>query len=202
MCIRWQRNICTFSTDELENVAKYVWYNVAFYVRTRITNKNQMLKIYSLQMFAVFNTRALQEFTLFMQSIARICNLLRSPGIDYLSLAGQYDNPIWRSGPSGYIGWFLGSINVYKYGLCLIKNHRGRKRPISSSSSPKHLLQNEISGISPSSIHRVYRVEIAYIKSRWYFRPSFVICTVQYSTLPYCPSPLLSSSTLPPSLYE
>ncbi len=36
------------------------------------------------------------------------------------SLAGQYDNPIWRTGPPGYIVWrnrFLGSSNVYKFGL-------------------------------------------------------------------------------------
>ena len=40
-------------------------------------------------------------------------------------LAGRYDNPICRSSPLAYIGWqnrflrnrFLGSINVYKYGL-------------------------------------------------------------------------------------
>jgi hypothetical protein len=30
-------------------------------------------------------------------------NLLRSPGID--SQPGRYDNPIWRTGPSGNIGW-------------------------------------------------------------------------------------------------
>ncbi len=31
------------------------------------------------------------------------------------SLVGPYDNPVWRSGPPGYIGWrnrFLGSLNV------------------------------------------------------------------------------------------
>jgi hypothetical protein len=40
-------------------------------------------------------------------------------------------------------------------------HHRGRKRPTHSSSSPKHLLQNVISGIFSSSTHRVYRLEIA-----------------------------------------
>ncbi len=40
-------------------------------------------------------------------------------------------------------------------------HHRGRKRPIHSSSSPKHLLQNVISGIFSSSTHSVYRLEIA-----------------------------------------
>jgi hypothetical protein len=36
------------------------------------------------------------------------------------SLAGLYDNPIWLTDPSSYIGWrnrFLGSLNVYKFGL-------------------------------------------------------------------------------------
>ncbi len=39
------------------------------------------------------------------------------------SLADRYDNPICRTGTPGFIGWrnysseFLGSINVYKYGL-------------------------------------------------------------------------------------
>jgi hypothetical protein len=39
---------------------------------------------------------------------ARICKHLRSPGIDSVSLCslvGQYDNPICRTGPPGYIGW-------------------------------------------------------------------------------------------------
>ncbi len=39
--------------------------------------------------------------------------------------------------------------------------HGGRKRPVHSSSSPKHLLQNVISGIFSSSIHSVYRLEVA-----------------------------------------
>jgi hypothetical protein len=37
-------------------------------------------------------------------------------------LTGRNDNPICCTGPSDYIGWwnrFLGSLNVYKYGLCL-----------------------------------------------------------------------------------
>ncbi len=36
------------------------------------------------------------------------------------NLAGRYDNPFWRTGPPGYIGWrnrVLGSVNVYKFGL-------------------------------------------------------------------------------------
>ncbi len=40
------------------------------------------------------------------------------------SLAARYDNPICRAGPPGYKGWrirFLGSLNVYKYGLCLFQ---------------------------------------------------------------------------------
>ncbi len=48
-----------------------------------------------------------------------IVDLLRSPGIDS-SMAGRYDNPVGRTVPPRYIGWrnrFLGSINVYKYGL-------------------------------------------------------------------------------------
>jgi hypothetical protein len=49
-------------------------------------------------------------------------NLLRSPGIDSQpGMAGRYNNnPICRTGPPGYIAWrnrFLGSLNVYKYGL-------------------------------------------------------------------------------------
>jgi hypothetical protein len=46
---------------------------------------------------------------------------------------------------------------------------------------------------------RIYRLQfLAYILSRWYFQSSFVICT---TTLPCCPSPLLSGSTPPPLPY-
>jgi hypothetical protein len=49
-------------------------------------------------------------------------NLLRSPG-SIPSKAVQYDDPICRTGPPNNIGWrnrFLGSINVYKHGLCTV----------------------------------------------------------------------------------
>jgi hypothetical protein len=39
------------------------------------------------------------------------------------SLAGPCDNPTWSASPPGYIGWrnqFLGSLNVYEFGLCLV----------------------------------------------------------------------------------
>ncbi len=49
----------------------------------------------------------------------------RFQGIDsagVCSLEGRFDNPICRTGPPGYIGWwnnrFRGSMNVYKFGLC------------------------------------------------------------------------------------
>ncbi len=61
-------------------------------------------------------------------SRVRICKRLRSPGIDSkesiptaYGVAGWYDNHICRPGPPGLIGWrnrFLGSLNVYKFGLC------------------------------------------------------------------------------------
>jgi hypothetical protein len=55
-------------------------------------------------------------------------DLLKSHGIDSQP-AGRYDNPICRTGLPGYIGWqnrflgidFMGSINVYKYGLRLYR---------------------------------------------------------------------------------
>ncbi len=50
-------------------------------------------------------------------------DLLRSPRIDSHRVGPvQYNNPFCRTGPPGYIGWrnrFLGSINIYKYGLRL-----------------------------------------------------------------------------------
>jgi hypothetical protein len=55
---------------------------------------------------------------------------LRSPGIDP-SLAGQYDNPSFRTGPPSHTGWrnrFLGSINDYKYGLWFIYIYCAFKR--------------------------------------------------------------------------
>ncbi len=66
--------------------------------------------------------------------IARICKRLRSPGIDskesiplaYFSSADQYDKYSCRTSPLGYrlaesipLHRFLGSLNVYKFGLCL-----------------------------------------------------------------------------------
>ena len=54
-------------------------------------------------------------------------------GIDSASLcnlSGRYDNPICRNGPPGYIGWrnrFLGSLNVYIFGL---RRHNGVRAPI------------------------------------------------------------------------
>ena len=56
-------------------------------------------------------------------------NLLRSTGIDSRSLAGRHDNPILSTGlPNRLhklaesIPWnrFLGSLNVYKFGLCFL----------------------------------------------------------------------------------
>jgi hypothetical protein len=58
-------------------------------------------------------------------------NLLRSPGINSQP-AGRYDNPICRTGPPGYIGWwnrFLGSLNIYKYGLRFVQALRIRQMP-------------------------------------------------------------------------
>jgi hypothetical protein len=84
---------------------------------------------------------------------------------------------------------------IYKHSLSFFMcREEGRGQSIHRH-PPKQLLQNVISGIFPCSTHRVYRLEISclYIRSCWYFRPSFVICT-----LPCCHSHLLSGSTLPP----
>ncbi len=61
-----------------------------------------------------------------------------------------------------------------------------------------HLKKFSCKGTSRQVFIRVNRLEIANFmrtfKSYWHFQPRFVICT-----LPCCPSPLLSGSTLPPS---
>ncbi len=36
---------------------------------------------------------------------AQICRPFKEPRESIPSLAGRYDNPIWRTGPPGYIGW-------------------------------------------------------------------------------------------------
>ncbi len=61
----------------------------------------------------------------------RIYNVYPSPYLQtfsgaqesILSMAGRYDNPIWRTGPT----WnrFLGSLNVYKFGLWLFLKRMG-----------------------------------------------------------------------------
>ncbi len=62
-------------------------------------------------------------------------------------------------------GWRLAwnlLLKRIKFTICNRIYHRGSmQRPIHSSSSPKLLLQNVISGIFLSSSHRVYRLEIA-----------------------------------------
>jgi hypothetical protein len=80
------------------------------------------------------------------------------------------------------------STNTHFLSLCVGCSPTERKGPIYYRPLQKQLLQNVISGIFPSSTHRVYRLEISclYIQSCWYFRPSFPIYT-----LPSCPSPLL-----------
>ncbi len=75
-------------------------------------------------------------------SEAVFVNLLRIPGID--SQADRYDNPIWPTDPSGYIGWnrFLSFLNVYKFGVRVLINMtinnsaivEGLKPPKSASS--------------------------------------------------------------------
>ncbi len=74
----------------------------------------------------------------------------------------------------------------------------GRGQSIQAS-SPKQYHQNVISGIFPSSTHRVYRLEIATFNHVDIFDPA-VVCT-----LPCCPSPLLSgyhSTPFPVSKYS
>ena len=47
---------------------------------------------------------------------ARICKPFKDS-----QPCGRFDNPIWRTGPSGNIGWrnrFQDPLNVYKFGLC------------------------------------------------------------------------------------
>jgi hypothetical protein len=65
-------------------------------------------------------------------------DLLRSPeSISSLAGASTTTLPIWRTVPPGYIGWrnrFLGSINIYKYGLrsptALVASWSGRFKMI------------------------------------------------------------------------
>ncbi len=79
--------------------------------------------------------------------------------------------------------------------------HRGRKRPIHSSSSPKHLLQNVISDIFTSSSHRVYRLEISNflptVSHVGIFDPAFDLYSPHVAPLPFS---LVQHS--PPFLWE
>ncbi len=46
------------------------------------------------------------------ESWARICKPFLGAQESILSLAGLYDNPIWRTGPPGYIGWRNGFLGI------------------------------------------------------------------------------------------
>jgi hypothetical protein len=67
------------------------------------------------------NLRLEKTVELMIEFLARICKSLRKPGIARLCcLAGRFYKLGCRTGPLGYIVWqnrFLGSLNVYKYGL-------------------------------------------------------------------------------------
>ncbi len=79
--------------------------------------------------YQTWGAGACQLFTSYSSHIrARIFESLRSPGIDsasLCSLAGRYDYPICRTGPPALqrlaesipCNRFLGSLNVYKFGL-------------------------------------------------------------------------------------
>jgi hypothetical protein len=74
-----------------------------------------------------FGICASREVRLFekLTNRAHMCKNLRGAQESIPSLAGRDDNPIWHTGPPSYvrlaeqIPWnrFLGSLNVYKFGL-------------------------------------------------------------------------------------
>jgi hypothetical protein len=58
---------------------------------------------------------------LYWPARARMCKSFKEPGLDSQP-GGRYDNPTCCTDWPGYIGWwnrFLGSLNVYNYGLRL-----------------------------------------------------------------------------------
>ncbi len=65
-------------------------------------------------------------------------------------------------------------------------------RLIEVNAKSRHLKNIPVKGLCDECYRSIDWRFLAYIQSCWYFQPSFVICT-----LPCCPSPLLSGSTLP-----
>ncbi len=76
-----------------------------------------------------YNTVYLQSAYL-LKLRARICKPFKEPRNQFPALAKRYDNPIYRAGPQGYIGWrnrFLDFINVYKNTVSGQRTYRGTK---------------------------------------------------------------------------